>query len=154
MFARAWSPPGDPRYAEVEETVSFMLRFPSGAIASCTAGYGAHETKDFRLRMERGFVELENAFAYKGQRMRIASRDGDCESVNEIRIGQADQFALEIDHFADCILSDKRPRTPGEEGVQDHRLMEAIYHSAREDGPVALAPVPGLDAFRGPALKD
>ncbi|KXV21117.1 hypothetical protein AD935_08810, partial [Gluconobacter japonicus] len=29
------------------------------------------------------------------------------------------QFALEIDHFADCILNDLTPRTPGEEGLRD-----------------------------------
>jgi hypothetical protein len=34
--------------------------------------------------------------------------------------------------------------------VQDHVIMEAIYRSAREGGPVSLPPVAGLDAFRGP----
>jgi hypothetical protein len=32
--------------------------------------------------------------------------------------------------------------------------MEAIYRSAHDGGPVALEPVAGLDAFRGPALED
>lgn len=30
--------------------------------------------------------------------------------------------------------------------------MEAIYRSARENRPVTLLPVMGIDAFRGPAL--
>ena len=154
VFARAWSPAGDPRYAEVEETIAFMLRFPSGAMANCAAGYGAHESKDLRLRLERGWIELADAFAYQGQRLRIAHRDGTRESLDEKKLGMANQFTLEIDHFAECILHDRRPRTPGEEGVQDHMVMEAIYRSAREGGPVALDPVTGLDAFRGPALED
>jgi predicted dehydrogenase len=36
-----------------------------------------------------------------------------------------------MDHFAECILEGKTPHTPGEEGLKDHRIMEAIYESAR-----------------------
>ncbi len=138
VFARMVSPADDARYEQVEETIAFMLRFPSGAIANCTAGYGAHETKDMRLMLEGARIELENAYAYHGQRLRIAHRQGDAEAVDELRLGQANQFALEIDHFAECILQDKAPDTPGEEGVRDHVVMEAIYRSAREGGPVLL----------------
>ncbi len=154
VFARSWSPAGDTRYADVEETIAFMLRFPSGALANCAAGYGAHECKDLRLRLERGWIELADAFAYRGQRLRIAHRDGENEAIAEKKLSASNQFALEIDHFARCILHDRVPRTPGEEGVQDQLLMQAIYRSAREGGPVALDPTTGLDAFRGPALED
>ncbi len=51
--------------------------------------------------------------------------------------------------MAECVLTGRRPFTPGGEGLQDHRVMEAIYRSARENRPVRLDPVPGLDAFRG-----
>ncbi|AGP38864.1 hypothetical protein SCE1572_32880 [Sorangium cellulosum So0157-2] len=47
------------------------------------------------------------------------------------------------------MLDDRQPHTPGEEGLQDMRLIEAIYASAREGRPVKLEPVAGLDAFRG-----
>ena len=152
VFARIWSPAGDERYATVEETIAFMLRFPSGALANCAAGYGAHESKDLRLRLERGWIELQDAFAYRGQRLRIAERAGPNESLQELKLGAANQFALEVDHFADCLIRDSVPRTPGEEGLQDHLVMEAIYRSARDGQPVALPVVAMLDAFRGPEL--
>jgi predicted dehydrogenase len=152
VFARVVNPAGDPRYAEIEETVAFMLRFPSGAIANCAASYGAHESKDMRIRLERGWLDLENAFAYGGQRLRVARRSGEREAVDEIRLQPGNQFALEIDHMAECVLTGRRPRTPGEEGVQDHVIMEALYRSAREGGPVALPERPGLDLFRGPEV--
>ncbi len=138
VFARMNSPAGDERYRDVEETIAFMLRFPSGAIANCSAGYGAHESKDMRLMLEGARVELENAYAYHGQRLRIAHRKDDMEAVDEWRIGEQNQFALELDHFAECILRDRVPRTPGEEGVRDQVIMEAIYRSAREGAPVTL----------------
>lgn len=138
VYAQIINPQGDDRYAQVEETTSFMLRFPSGAIANCATSYGAHETKDMRLRLEKGWIEIENAFAYHGQRLRVARRKGDLEAVEELRPGAGDQFRLEIDHFAQCLLNGSAPRTPGEEGLQDHLLMEAIYRSARENRPVQI----------------
>ena len=152
LFARSYTPTDDPRYASIEETMAFMLRFPSGAIANCAASYGAHESKDMSLRLEKGWIALENAFAYQGQRMRVAQRQGDMERIDEWRLGLKNQFALEIDHFADCILHGRDPRTPGEEGLQDMVLMEAIYRSAAEGAPVSLPAIPQLDAFRGPKL--
>lgn len=138
VYAQIINPQGDERYAEVEETIAFMLRFPSGAIANCAASYGAHESKDMRIRLENGWVDVENAFAYKGQRMRIARRKDAYEVVEEQRLEFKDQFMLEIDHFAECIRDGVAPQTPGETGLRDQVLMEAIYRSAREGRPVAI----------------
>ncbi len=45
IFARMYSPVDDSRYREVEETISFSLRFPSGIMANCAASYGMHESR-------------------------------------------------------------------------------------------------------------
>ena len=154
VFARIHSTPGDARYREVEESIAFMLRFPSGLIANCAASYGAHESKDLRVRLEKGWIDVENAFAYEGQSMRVATRDGKSEAIRELRLGQKNQFAQEIDHMAQCVLQDRTPRTPGEEGLQDHVIMEALYRSAETGAAVALPAVEGRDTTRGQALAD
>ncbi|KQT51038.1 oxidoreductase [Aureimonas sp. Leaf454] len=148
------SPPDDPRYAEVEETVAFRLRFPSGFIAQCLTSYGARDDKHQRLNFERASVDMPNAYSYTGQRLTIAERDGDATAETAVKLEANNQFAAEIDHMATCILDDRTPRTPGEEGVQDHRLMEAIYRSAETGAPVALPAPERLDAFRGPPLPE
>ncbi len=152
IYATINSPQNDPRFAEVEETVSFMLRFPSGVIANCFTSYGGRDDKHQRLNLERAAIDMPNAFQYVGQRLTVMSREQDMTSENELVLPHKDQFALELDHMADCVLTGRRPYTPGEEGVQDHRLMEAIYDSARTGQPVKLASGTGLDQFRGPAL--
>ena len=38
--AMMYSTPGDLRFKEVEETINFQLRFPSGILANCTSSYG------------------------------------------------------------------------------------------------------------------
>ena len=154
VFASIRNPAGDPRFAEVEDTIAFMLRFPSGTLANCAASYSAHESKDLRVRLGEAWIDVANAFAYRGQTLRLARRRGDEEGVDEVRITSKNQFALEIDHFAECVLTGRRPRTPGEEGLQDHVVMEALYASARSGHPVSLPAVAGLDAFRGPPLAE
>jgi len=148
VIARSFSPPGDPRYAEVEETVNFVLRLPSGVVANCASSYGMHESRVLSVHTPGGAINLDGAFAYHDKQLRIAHRDGRAESVDERRIPMQNQFALEMDHMAECVATNREPHTPGEEGVQDHRVMEATYQSAASGQPVAM---PGLDRTRGPA---
>jgi len=50
----------------------------------------------------------------------------------EIKLTEKNHFALEMDHMAERIARNERPHTPGEAGLQDLRLIEAIYRAARE----------------------
>lgn len=96
---------------------------------------------------------MPNAFPYQGQRLSVIERAEDATRKGEITLEPKNQFAQELDHMADCVIHDREPLTPGEEGVQDHKLMEAIYESARTGQPVKLPAVQGLDHFRGQPVK-
>ncbi|GEP05015.1 Gfo/Idh/MocA family protein [Methylobacterium oxalidis] len=156
--AHLYSPADDPKFAEVEETVGFTLRFPSGVVAQCLTSYGVHEARRMSVHTPSAEIALENAFAYEGQRLVVSHKDGKQESRDNRVLAQKNQFALEIDHFARCVLENRRPRTPGEEGLQDHVLMEAIYESARTGAPVKVGPPAGtgggLDVTRGPEPEE
>ena len=154
IMASTYSTPGDPRFKEVEENCLFQLRFPSGAQANCATAYAAHNSKRYRMHLETGWVNMDPAYAYNGLRMEIARSEGKSERVENRRLDPQNQFSAEIDHMSDCVLNNKRPFTPGEEGLQDQILMEAIYRSAREKKSISLAPVAGKDAFRGPEPKE
>ena len=149
VSATIWSPAGDPRFAEVEDNVSFTLRFPSGVIANCLTSYGTHRLQRLKLMGTSAWLEMENAFAYEGQRLRVAQLVDGIEQNAEWTIPAHNQFALELDHFAMCIRSGQTPRTPGEEGLQDQIIIDAIYASAREGRPVKLERIIKRDAFRG-----
>ncbi|WP_337268663.1 Gfo/Idh/MocA family protein [Oryzifoliimicrobium ureilyticus] len=153
IMATMYSPPGDPRYKEVEETVSFTLRFASNVIANCFTSYGARDDKHQRLNFETAVADMPNAYQYEGQKLAITSRQDDATSEANLTLHAPNQFAAEIDHMASCVIEDRIPRTPGEEGMQDHILMEAIYQSAQTGQPVKLQPAPKLDAFRGPPAE-
>jgi predicted dehydrogenase len=144
--------PNDPRFTEVEEAVSFTMRFPSGMMASCSTSYGFHDSKRYRVLGATGWVDLDPAYPYTGQSMRVGRKksNSNIEDVEQLRLEAKDQFALEMDHMATCVVGGKRPHTPGEEGMQDMRIIAAIYEAARGGGTVKLPPSAGLDAFRGP----
>jgi predicted dehydrogenase len=154
VFARSWSTAGDPRFKEVEESMVFELRFPSGLLASCTCGYGNHRLQRYNVAGSLGWAELNPAFPYRGQRLRIARADGKREEVTEMSLAQPNQFALEIDHMSQCVMDDRTPHTPGEEGLADLRIIEQLYASAQAGHAIALPSSSSPGATRGPAPQE
>ncbi len=119
----------DGRFKEVEENVSWTMKFPSGVVASCNTTYGAEMPGFFRVHGSKGMIHMEPAFAYQGLHLKakIESEPPIDEPNNE---KDPYQFVLEADDFADCILHNKEPKTDGEEGLRDMQLMAEIYKSA------------------------
>jgi predicted dehydrogenase len=150
VTASIWSPPGDPRFREVESNVAFTLRFPSGAIANCLSSYSTHRMSRLKLMGADAWTEMQNAFGYQGQTLLVARLEDGVNQITERMISRKNQFALELDHIATCVRQNLTPRTPGEEGLQDQIVMEAIYRAAKEGRAVKLPPVAKRDAFRGP----
>lgn len=150
VFATEYTTPNDPRYREIEENIAVQMRFPSGVIASFITGYDAHESRRYRVHLPTGWIGMDPAFSYRGLKMEEAHAEGRIERRDQPTLQEKNQFALEIDHFADCVRQNKQPYTPGEEGLQDHRIMEAIYQSAHSRKPVTLLTPEKRDEFRGP----
>jgi predicted dehydrogenase len=43
-----------------------------------------------------------------------------------------------MDHMSDCVMNNKTPLTPGEEGLRDLTIMTAIYQAASSGQTVKL----------------
>jgi len=149
VFAQMNSTPNDPRFRDVEENVSWQMRFPSGILASNSCSYGAHKNNRYCVNAESGWFGMDPAFAYDGLQMLTSHAVGEVEYRETPSLAPKNQFAQELDHMAQCILNGEKPYTPGEEGLQDHRIMEAIYESARVGQAVKLPVYKSLDTFRG-----
>lgn len=126
--------PGDPRFKEVEETINFQLRFPSGILANCTSSYGYASQSHYRVVGTEGWLEMDPATVYSGLRMRVFRNGGLEERFLPVR----DHFVLEMDHMSRCIMENKQPLTPGDEGLRDLRVIVAIYDAARAEKTVKL----------------
>jgi predicted dehydrogenase len=131
VWVSATTTRGDARFAEVEESVAWEARFPGGAISHCSSSYAAAGIGYFRVMAERGWFGLDPAFNYGG--LRGTRSDG-----RDIDPPATDQFAVEMDDFARCIIEKTPTRVPGEEGLRDVKIMTAIYESARTGKPIEL----------------
>lgn len=149
VFATLYSTPGDPRFAEVEESVIWQMRFPSGILSNNATSYGFHQDRRYRVHAATGWFGLDPAYSYNGLQPQASHAEGKIEHRETPFLGEKNQFALEMDHMAECVLQNKTPYTPGEEGLQDQRMMEAIYESARTGRPVNLPHSAKSDMFRG-----
>jgi predicted dehydrogenase len=128
------SQPGDPRFKEVEEHVTFQLRFPSGILANCSSSYGYFQQSHYRVMGTEARLEVDPATWYDGLRMWI-ERGNTVENRN---LPVLDHFASEMDHMSDCILKNQEPLTPGEEGLRDITIIQAVYEAARSGKTVKL----------------
>jgi predicted dehydrogenase len=124
--AMMYSTPGDPRFKEVEENINFQLRFPSGLLANCTSSYGYFQQSHYRVVGTKGWVEMDPATWYSGLRLRVHHGN----ILEERELPERDHFASEMDHMSDCVMHNKEPLTPGEEGLRDMKIIAAIYEAA------------------------
>jgi predicted dehydrogenase len=128
--AQIYSTPNDPRFREVEESVTWLMRFPSGALANLSTSYGIHRASSMAVHLDGGSLMLDKAFPYKGQRLRLIRAENGLETDTTLEIAAKNHFASEMDHMADCVLNNQKPNTPGEGGLRDMVLMDAIYRAA------------------------
>lgn len=155
VMASSYSTFGDERFKEVEETVLFQLRFPSGTLVNAATSYGAHQARRYRCLADNGgWFGLDPAFPYRGLKTEVSQAKGKTEWKSNPTPDEKNQFALEMDHFAECVMNNQKPFTPGEEGMQDHKLMEAIYQSAKDGKAIKLDKITTKDTFRGTPPKE
>jgi predicted dehydrogenase len=123
----------DGRFDTVEENVSWTMKFPSGAVASCNTTYGAPMNGFYRVHGSLGFLYAEPAFPYQGLHLTAQFSDpagGKPTILDEPNPNKdPSQFTTQAEYFSDCILADKTPKTAGEEGLLDMQYMSKIYQS-------------------------
>lgn len=115
------------KFAEVDETITFQLGFPSGALASCGTTYNFNNYERLYLIGEKGFGELSPAFGYGPIRGRT--------HLGAMNQPVVTHQTVQMDGLADCILNGTPdPDMTGEEGLKDMIVIDAVYESLRKGG--------------------
>ncbi len=109
-------------YTEVDETTYFSLEFPSGAIARCQTSFGKG-LNELRINCESGWYELIPFQSYSG----IRGKTSDDKLLNKV---VPNQQAKQMDDDALAIINNTDVLVPGEDGLRDIRVVEAVYKSA------------------------
>ena len=122
---------------EIDETTAATLRFGNDRIATFVTSFNAADVGSFRIVGTKGDLRADPGYEYAEGLEFTLTVDG---KKTRKKVGKRDQFAPELLYFSDCILNDVEPEPSGEEGLQDVRIVEALYKSARTGRPVAIRP--------------
>jgi len=109
-------------YRDIEETLLWQLKFPSGAIASGMSSYATNAQK-LSIHYEKGSLDLAPAYDYGP--LKGSTSKG---TMNQAVVHHQ---AYQMDGFADALLNNKPILTDGEEGLKDMIIIEAIKKAAK-----------------------
>jgi glucose-fructose oxidoreductase len=128
---RAWAMTdrSDPRFRTVEDMIAWQMRFPSGAVGEGHSSFSQPGTMAWQMVCEDGRMVADPGCFYNGNKLSLVGARTPAPQIVEI-----DQFAREIDWMADVVRGRAPIVSPGEEGLQDMRLMLAMLESARRGG--------------------
>lgn len=126
------------RFAEVEEMVGAVLRFPDERLATFLCNFGTSSVARYQIVGTKGTLALDPAYEYAMELKRHLTI-GERETVKTY--AQRDQFAPELLHFSECIQKNRQPEPSGWEGLADVRIVTALYRSAKSGKAVSIEPV-------------
>ena len=117
-------------YTEVEETMAFDLEFPHGVTAKCETSFGKG-MNDLSVTCSKGWYKLSPFQAYSGI-------NGITSNGTKLNAAINNEQAQQMDDDASAILNGTAMMVPGEEGLKDIRVVEAIYRSVAEKKRVSI----------------
>ena len=118
-------------YKEVEESITWQLSFPNGAVATSTSTNTCGVDRFF-ASADNGFFELSPAVSYGPFKGRSSEGEFDFPVI--------DQQASQMDGIAKEILEGRElpGHISGEEGKKDMKVLEAIYRAAETGNKVVM----------------
>ena len=111
------------KFAEVDETINWLMKFPSGLTAKCLTTYHFNGCEGFTAYGTKGRFGMQPAFGYGN------FKGWTSNPQIPLAFPHVDHFLTEMDAFSKAILEDK-PFTPDDtEGLRDLLVVDAIYRS-------------------------
>jgi glucose-fructose oxidoreductase len=128
---------GVQKLEEVDETTGALLRFSDDRLAAFITSFNASDVGSYRIVGTKGSIRVDPAYEYaEGLGYELSIND----KTTKKTVPKRDQFAAELLYFSDCILHNRKPEPSGEEGLQDVRIIEALYRSAQTGRAVRIPP--------------
>src|SRR5262245_19354729 len=126
------------KLAEIDESTGAVLRFEGERLASFVTSFNAGDVASYRIVGTRGHLRVDPAYEYAEGLAYELTIDG---KTTRKRIGKRDQFAPELLYFSDCIRRNREPEPSGADGLQDVRIVQALYESAETGQIVQIPPL-------------
>lgn len=122
----------------VDEQLVGTLGFANGLLAQFDCALTMARREMYTLVGTEAVLTIPRAFV-AGAASCVIEETRDRGLLKRHRIKGANQYQLMVEHFADCILQDRPPRYSVAEAAANMRVIDTLYHSARQGGcPEAL----------------
>ena len=122
-------------FREVEDSIAFRLTHRDGLVCQGTSSYSSMAASFVQVHGDQGWAALNPAFAFEEERRLFGKIRG---KWFERTFKVIDEFALELNAFAESIRRGRDPEPDGMEGLRDLATIEGIYRSARENRTVPI----------------
>ena len=116
--------------SQVDESLSGVLEFPSGAQATFDCSFRSMFRSHYEVIGERGRIEAPMPFITNNYPTKITLHRPD-DGSETFSFPEVDQYTLMAEHFADCVLNQKPLRWTTNESRAQQRTLDALYESAR-----------------------
>lgn len=116
-------------YKEVEETMMFQLQFPSGALAACHTSFGI-QMNYLQVNYEKGWLKMEPFSSY------LDNKGSHSKGIIDFPL--KNQQAKQLDDDCMALMNSTQLLAPGEEGLRDIKVVEAIYKATQNGGTVKI----------------
>ncbi|WP_411826257.1 Gfo/Idh/MocA family protein [Luteolibacter sp. AS25] len=111
------------KFAEVDETTSYTMKFPSGKTANLFTSFNLPGYNRLTAFADKGRFGLEPCFGTQGQ------KGWTSDPKVPLDFPQTDHFQVQMDLFSEAILEGKEWKVDGTEGLRDHLVIEAVLKS-------------------------
>jgi predicted dehydrogenase len=134
LSARYIYPRDDPRFREVEGGIEYRLRMANGVSVSGSSSYSWNPyLSQQRYMGSKATLFMKPATTYDRNTITVEG-NGPTREIGADN--PLTQFAAQIDAFSLAARANTPHKTPGEMGLRDIRLIEAMYTSADNGGEI------------------
>ncbi|MBR0558834.1 Gfo/Idh/MocA family protein [Neokomagataea anthophila] len=131
-------PPKNPNFGDVEDRITWLMRYRSGAMVHGSSSFSTAATTRFGLQGDKANLTMDPATGYYGNRVELHETDEtEVWTPRMFTIPQLNQFSAQLDHLPEAIQKKAPITSTGEEGLQDLKIIQAIYKAAETQKPVS-----------------
>lgn len=112
---------------KVDVTSTALLNFGHNRLAVATGSLGTFNSQHCEIEGTRGRITVERPFIPGWEEAAVVIEYG--MTRDRVRVGGANHFLHQLEHFSLCVIDPKRPIGPGEVGLQQQLVNEAVEQS-------------------------
>ncbi|UMM63211.1 Gfo/Idh/MocA family protein [Aristophania vespae] len=131
-------PTDNPIFKEVEDRILWAMFYRSGVVSHGICSYSTNVTSHFSLIGDKATLLLDPATTYWANKVSLRQSMHHISSFKStFKFDQLNQFSAQLDHLPISIARNSETLATGEEGMQDLRLIKAIYEAAYNNSSVS-----------------